>query len=179
VKKKTLFWCISKRKVLWKATATTLPNTPVLRSDGPFYGYVLWVIWGYLQRKGFPLLSLFLMVEKSSYCISMLNWVQNMWHTCPGFVIRYWNKTKYIFDGYLFIEQIQPMKTFVNRLFMMEWIYSASQWVQIVLQRPRRQHIWTLLMLHFLELWKQVYLLYRQLEMVVLFQKLWFHIALG
>jgi hypothetical protein len=25
--KKTLFWCISERKVLWKVTATTLSNT--------------------------------------------------------------------------------------------------------------------------------------------------------
>jgi hypothetical protein len=26
--KKILFWCISKRKIFWKATSITLPNTP-------------------------------------------------------------------------------------------------------------------------------------------------------
>jgi hypothetical protein len=28
--KKLLFWCISKQKVLWTATATTIPNRPML-----------------------------------------------------------------------------------------------------------------------------------------------------
>ena len=29
--KKTLFWCISKRKALWKTTSTILPNTPLIK----------------------------------------------------------------------------------------------------------------------------------------------------
>jgi hypothetical protein len=33
LKKKTLFWCISMRKALWTATATTISNTPLILKD--------------------------------------------------------------------------------------------------------------------------------------------------